>query len=127
MSNRGSQNSGFTLLEIVIALGLIATALMAVFRLQAQNLDLQSEAKFITVANQLARERIARIQASDTLSEGETSGDFGEDYPEYTYREEISEMPDMEELYKIRLSVFLEREVVVKNLSLETYLFRPKK
>lgn len=127
MSNRGSQNSGFTLLEIVIALGLIATALMAVFRLQAQNLDLQSEAKFITVANQLARERIARIQASDTLSEGETSGDFGEDYPEYTYREEISEMPDMEELYKIRLSVLLEREVVVKNLSLETYLFRPKK
>lgn len=127
MSNRGSQNSGFTLLEIVIALGLIATVLMAVFRLQAQNLDLQSEAKFITVANQLARERIARIQASDTLSEGATSGDFGEDYPEYTYREEISEMPDMEELYKVRLSVLLETEVVVKNLSLETYLFRPKK
>ena len=127
MSNRGSQNSGFTLLEIVIALGLIATALMAVFRLQAQNLDLQSEAKFITIANQLAQDRVARIQASDTLSEGTTSGDFGEHYPEYSYREEISEMPDMEELYKIRLSVFLEREVVVKDLSLETYLFRPKK
>lgn len=127
MSNRGSQNSGFTLLEIVIALGLIATALMAVFRLQAQSLDLQSEAKFITIAHQLAQDRVARIQASDTLSEGTTSGDFGEYYPDYSYREEISEMPDMEELYKIRLSVFLEREVVVKDLSLETYLFRPKK
>ncbi len=126
MSKRDFQNSGFTLLEIVIALGLIATALMAVFRIQAQNLDLQSEAKFMTIANQLVQDRVARIQASTTLSEGTTSGDCGEDYPNYTYREEISEVPDMEDLYKVRLSVFLERDVVVKDLSLETYLFRPK-
>ena len=126
MSKRGFQNSGFTLLEIVIALGLIATALMAVFRIQAQNLDLQAEAKFMTIANQLAQDRVARIQASATLSEGTTSGDCGEDYPNYTYREEISEVPDMEDLYKVSLSVFLERDVTVKDLSLETYLFRPK-
>ena len=126
MSKRGFQNSGFTLLEIVIALGLIATALMAVFRIQAQNLDLQAEAKFMTIANQLAQDRVARIQASATLSEGTTSGDCGEDYPNYTYREEISEVPDMEDLYKVSLSVFLERDVIVKDLSLVTYLFRPK-
>lgn len=127
MSNRDYQNRGFTLLEIVIALGIIATALMAVLRIQAQNLDLQSEANFMTIANQLAQDRVARIQASATLTEGTTSGDFGELYPNYAYREEISEMSDMKELYKIRLSVFLERDVVVKDLSLETYLFRPKK
>ena len=34
--------NGFTLLEIVISLGLITIALLAVLRLQAQNLNLQS-------------------------------------------------------------------------------------
>ena len=81
----------------------------------------------MTIANQLVQDRVARIQASATLSEGTTSGDCGEDYPNYTYREEISEVPDMEDLYKVRLSVFLERDVRVKDLSLETYVFRPKK
>ncbi len=32
------QNRGFTLLEIIISMGLITVALLAVFRLQAQNL-----------------------------------------------------------------------------------------
>ncbi len=124
MLNRGSQNNGFTLLEVVIALGLLTTALLAVFRLQAQNIDLQYEAQFVTIANQLARDRVARIQASGALTEGTASGDFGEAHPDFFYREEISRVPDMDTLYKIRLSVVLERGATVKDLSLETYLFR---
>ncbi len=127
MLNRVSQNNGFTLLEVVIALGLLTTALLAVFRLQAQNLDLQYEAQFITIANQLARDRIARTQASVDLTEGTASGDFGEVYPNYFYREEISRVPDVDALYKIHLSVVFERDAIVKDLSLETYLFRAKK
>ena len=43
MWTRKFSSKGFSLLEIIICLGLIATALMAVFRLQAQNLDAEFE------------------------------------------------------------------------------------
>ena len=127
MLNRYMGTSGFTLLEIVISLGLIATALLAIFRLQAQNLDLQSEAQFITTANLLAGERLARIQARGTLTEGTETGDFGDDYPNYRYREEINAESDLDNLYKIHLSILLEEEIAAKDLSMEAYLFRSEK
>lgn len=127
MLNKGICNKGFTLLEIVVSLGLIAIALLAVFRLQAQNLDLQSEANFITIGNQLVRDRLARLQAGETLDEGTGSGDCGEDYPGFQYREEINEVPDMEGLYRVRVGIYIESGENVRDMSLETYIFRPGK
>ncbi len=122
--SKKSQNRGFTLIEVVISMGLITIALLAVFRLQAQNLNLQSEAQFITLANHLAQDRMSQIQAGDELTEGSSSGDFGDDFPYFSYREEISEMPDLENLFKVKVSVFLDKKEATKDLSIETYLYR---
>jgi type II secretion system protein I len=124
--NRKGKDHGFTLLEIVICLGIIALVLVAVFHLQAQNLDLQSEAQFMTIATCLLQERLSQIQARETIEEGTNSGDFGKDYPDYTYTQEVSEVPDTETLYKVRVAVILERDKARKDLWLETYLYRQK-
>ena len=124
--NRKGKDHGFTLLEIVICLGIIALVLVAVFHLQAQNLDLQSEAQFMTIATCLLQERLSQIQARETIEEGTNSGDFGKDYPDYTYKQEVSEVPDTEILYKVRVAVILERDKARKDLWLETYLYRQK-
>jgi type II secretion system protein I len=121
-----SKDHGFTLLEIIICLGLLALVLVAVFHLQAQNLDLQSEAQFMTTATCLLQERLSQIQASEKIEEGKNSGDFGEDYPDYTYTQEVSEVPDTETLYKVRVAVILERDKARRDLWLETYLYRQK-
>jgi general secretion pathway protein I len=121
-----SSHEGFTLLEIVIAMGLIAVALLAVFHLQAQNLDLQSEAQFMTLARCLIQDRISQITCRETLSEGTVTGDMGEDFPDFTYEEEISEVPDVENVYKIRVGIILERESSRKDLWLETYIHKEK-
>lgn len=124
--NRKGKDHGFTLLEIVICLGLIALVLVAVFHLQAQNLDLQSEAQFMTVATCLLQERLSQIQAQEEIDEGTSTGDFGEDYPDYTYNQEVTEVPDTETLYKVKVAVILERDQARKDLWLETYLYRQK-
>jgi type II secretion system protein I len=124
--NRKGKDSGFTLLEIIICLGLIALVLVAVFHLQAQNLDLQSEAQFMTTATCLLQERLSQIQALEKIEEGTNSGDFGKDYPEYTYTQEVSEVPDTETLYKVRVAVILERDKARRDIWLETYLYRQK-
>jgi prepilin-type N-terminal cleavage/methylation domain-containing protein len=124
--SRKSRDHGFTLLEIIICLGLIALVLVAVFHLQAQNLDLQSEAQFMTTATCLLQERLSLIQSQEKIEEGTNTGDFGKDYPEYTYTQEVSEVPDTETLYKVKVSVILEREKTRRDLWLETYLYRQK-
>jgi len=124
--NRKGKDHGFTLLEIVICLGLIALALMAVFHLQAQNLDLQSEAQFMTTATCLLQERISQIQAMENIEEGTNTGDFGKDYADYRYKQEVSKVPDTETLYKVRVTVILERDKASKDLWRETYLYRQK-
>lgn len=123
---RKNRDHGFTLLEIIICLGLIALVLVAVFHLQAQNLDLQSEAQFMTTATCLLQGRLSQIQAQENIEEGNNSGDFGKDYPEYTYAQEVSEVPDTGTLYKVRVAVILERDKARRDLWLETYLYRQK-
>jgi prepilin-type N-terminal cleavage/methylation domain-containing protein len=124
--NRKGKDRGFTLLEIIICLGLIALVLVAVFHLQAQNLDLQSEAQFMTTATCLLQERVSRIQAMEKIEEGTNSGDFGENYPGYTYKQEVSMVPDTETLYKAKVTVIFESDKAGKDLWLETYLYRQK-
>ena len=126
MWTKNFSSRGFTLLEIIICLGLIATALLAVFRLQAQNLDLQSESRFITFAHHLSQERFARIRSGDTLLPGSSSGDFGEDFPQYGYKEEIMEVPGVEDLFKVRLRIEIAGDVAARNYEVETYLYRPR-
>jgi prepilin-type N-terminal cleavage/methylation domain-containing protein len=124
--NRNGRDRGFTLLEIIICLGLIALVLVAVFHLQAQNLDLQSEAQFMTMATCLLQERLSLIQSQEEIEVGTNTGDFGKDYPDYTFKQEVSEVPDTQTLYRVRVAVVLERDKASRDLWLETYIYRQK-
>jgi general secretion pathway protein I len=83
--NFGHFRAGFTLLEVMIAVAVIAIALMAVFGSQSQSLMLASEAKFNTTAALLAQKKMAEIEVKRPLEPGSASGDFGEDFPGYEW------------------------------------------
>ena len=120
------KTTGFSLLEVLIALGLIATALLGIFRLQGQNLDLQHEGQFMTTATHLVHQRLAQIQSRATIDEGTDEGEFGEDFPGFSYREEIETVPETDNLLRVKVSVFLESGDGQKDLQMETYVYRPK-
>jgi Tfp pilus assembly protein PilV len=126
ISNKRPKTAGFSLLEVLIALGLLATALLGIFHLQGQNLELQHEGQFMTLATQLVRQRMAQIQSRATLDEGTDEGDFGEDFPGFSYREEIETVPEMANLLRVRVSVILDGENDQKDLQVETYIYRQK-
>ena len=78
------ESFGFTLLEVMVAMAIIAIALTAVLGSQSQGVSLASEAKFNTTAPLLAQSKIAEIEVAEAVDLSGGSGDFGEDFPGYT-------------------------------------------
>jgi len=102
---------GFTLLEVMIAMAIIAIALVAVFGSQSQSVSLASEAKFNTTAALLAQSKMAEIETLNPKDLISGSGDFGEDFPDYHWDVTVSDIafPGAEEvsdhLKQINLSI----------------------
>ena len=80
---------GFTLLDVMIAMAIIAIALTAVLGSQSQSVSLASEAKFSTTAAFLAQGKMATIEAEKLDDLADDSGDFGKEFPGYTWEIEV--------------------------------------
>jgi general secretion pathway protein I len=77
-------------MEVMFALALIGIALTTLLASQSQGLNLANEAKFYTTAAFLAQGKMAEIEIANMESLTNDSGDFGEDYPDYTWEVEIN-------------------------------------
>ncbi|NNG08137.1 MAG: type II secretion system minor pseudopilin GspI [Desulfobacteraceae bacterium] len=86
------ENRGFTLLEVMVAIALIAIALTAVLGSQSQSVSLAGEARFNTTAALLAQSKMAEIELEDPEDLSTDSGDFGEDFPGYTWQLSVSDV-----------------------------------
>jgi len=87
-----SATKGFTLLEVMVAVALIAIALTTLLGSQSQSVSFANSAKFETMAALLAQSKMSEIemQGKDTLAGG--SGDFGDDYPGYAWEVTVSDI-----------------------------------
>ena len=85
-------NKGFTLLEVMIAVAIIAIALTTLLGSQSQSVFFANSARFETMATLLAQSKMSEItiQTADSLSSD--SGDFGEDYPGYAWEATVSDV-----------------------------------
>ena len=84
---------GFTLLEVMIAVAIIAIALMAVLGSQSQGLSLAGESRFNRTATLLAQGKMAEIEAvKDQKDLNSDAGDFGDEFPGYTWQLSVNEV-----------------------------------
>lgn len=84
---------GFTLLEVMVAVAIIAIALTTLFGSQSQSVALACESRFYTTAPLLAREKMTELTVAglgDVLAD---SGEYGEDFPGYRWRVESRDAP----------------------------------
>jgi general secretion pathway protein I len=135
MNNKPLENKhkdvGFTLLEVMVAMAIIAIALTAVLGSQSQGVSLANEAKFNTTAPLLAQCKMAEIEAADPDDLADDSGDFGEDFPGYTWqltvKDVVLEAPEnvSERLRQCNLGVYWGEGGLYK-YSIRLYRFSPK-
>ena len=90
--SKNASNSGFTLLEVMIAVALIAIALTALLGSQAQSVSFANSAKFETTAALLAQSKMSELVMQETTALFGDSGDFGEDYPGYAWESTVSDI-----------------------------------
>ncbi len=83
---------GFTLLEVMISVAIIAIALMAVLGSQSQGSSLANESKFNTTAAFLAQSKMAEMEIRSLSDMGADSGDFGENFPEYSWQVSVQSL-----------------------------------
>lgn len=95
---------GFTLLEVMIALAVLAIALTAVFQNQSQSISMESQTRFLTTASLLAQAKMAEIETVDLDAISSHQGDYGEDFPDYEWRISIEDT-EIELLRKVTLDV----------------------
>ena len=86
-----TKRSGFTLLEVMIALVVLAVGLVGVFQLQSQSLSMAAHSRFLTTAALLAQSKMAEIDAAASQDIASGSGDFGEDFPDFSWQIRVSD------------------------------------
>jgi general secretion pathway protein I len=92
--------AGFTLLEVLVSLAIVAIVLVAVFKLHSQTILMSQEVDFYVSAPLLASARLAEIEAEFPEMPTDGSGDFGENFPGYSWRLTVSDV-DVESLGEV--------------------------
>lgn len=116
---------GFTLLEVMIAMAILAISLVAVYQSQSQSISMAGGSRFLTTASLLAQSRMVEIDAADPRDVAAGKGDFGEDFPDYQWQVEIADT-EIDVLKKISLTVTNSRMVVNNNYRLILYKVVPR-
>ena len=100
-----SDKTGFTLLEVLIAMAILAMALVAVLQMQTQSISLSGESRFLTTASLLAQRKMADLEAEASLSNQSQKGDFAPHHPEYAWTIRVTDA-QIPRLKRIEVTVF---------------------
>ena len=111
---------GFTLLEVMMAMAILAITLVAVFQSQSQSISMATEVRFLTTASLLAQGKMAEIDKMEPREIISTSGDFEEEFADYAWRVEVTDTA-FEFLKKITLIITHNKMVVRNAYQLELY------
>ena len=120
--------SGFTLLEVMIALAVMSIVLVSVYRMHSQSLSMNTAARFYTLAPLLAQNKIAELEALSSDGFPNDSGDFVEQYPGYSWQISITDVSSevlgevANDLKRIDLTVSFNEDQF--SYSLRTYRFQ---
>lgn len=87
---------GFTLIEIMAAISIIAIVLVSVYKLHAQSVAMTGEVRFYATAPMLAQKKMAELESKSRKDISDESGDFGDQFPNYSFNIVINDVESKE-------------------------------
>lgn len=116
---------GFTLLEVLISLAIVAIVLITCLRAQNQSIRLYQLSRDLTIATILARQKMGEIELAGFPELEEEEGDFEDAFPEFTWRQRVSETP-FEEARRVDLSIIWKEGTRERSVDLIAYITNTK-
>ncbi|SPP65091.1 prepilin-type N-terminal cleavage/methylation domain-containing protein [Nitrospira lenta] len=126
---------GFTLLEVLLAVAILAIALPVLLGLRNFDLELQSRAMELTTATLLAQEKLLETELSGSFPIGETTGEFQlpapgvltsisepNRAPGYRWKRSIVPTP-LELIREVKIQISWPRGQQDETLEVSTYVF----
>jgi general secretion pathway protein I len=127
-AQRPQPQRGFTLLEIMVAISIIAIVLVSVYKMHAQTVSMNNEVRFYVTAPMLAQLKMAEVDSESLKDMGDDSGDFGDEFPDYRWNIVVDDVESAalgniaKNLKKIDLLISLNNDEFVYNLRTYKYL-----
>jgi general secretion pathway protein I len=129
--------NGFTLLEVLIAIAILALALPILLGLRNMDLDLYGRAADMTAATMLAQEKLIEAELSPVFPIGETTGDFRNPPPgyqvpgdttdraeRYRWKRIITTTP-LPSVREVKIQILWQQGATDEVLEASTYVFAP--
>jgi general secretion pathway protein I len=110
---------GFTLLELMVALAVLAVGIVGLMRAVSQGSAATAQIRDVTTAMSLAQMKLEELANNVAEAPKESSGEFGEVAPGFSWRA-AAEDTDVEGLKKIVVNVLWQRGNNTRTVSLET-------
>ncbi|MCS6897683.1 MAG: type II secretion system protein GspI [Nitrospira sp.] len=127
--------SGFTLLEVMLAIALLAVALPILLGLRNFDVDLHQRARELTTATLLAQEKLLETELAGLYPIGETAGEFrtaplgaspitpaAERPSGYRWKQTIAPTP-FELIREVRVTISWLRGTSEETVEVSTYVF----
>jgi general secretion pathway protein I len=108
MAKSKSYNEGFTLMEIIIALAILGISLFVLLETQYSSLSLFSGSQEVTISNMLMDQAIAQAELDILIGEETGNGDFGDEFPGYSfeYESKLVDENELPGLLEIKLTLY---------------------
>ncbi len=106
--NRVCCERGFTLVEVLIATVVIAIGLLGALTAFSMATRVTAASAHDTTVSALAQHRLAEIRTLariGKLPEGTTTGDFGKEYPGYSWRMVVGD-PDDSNIRRVDITIY---------------------
>ena len=123
--NDGAIPRGFTLLEVLISLLIIAIVLITCLRAQNQSIRLYHLSRDMTIATILARQKMGEIELAGFPELGEDEGDFEDTFPGFSWQRSVSVTP-FEEARRVALSIMWKEGIRERRIDVIAYITNTK-
>lgn len=112
---------GFTLLEVMIAMAILSIVAVAFLRSQAGSVRLIDEARYISLATLLAKEKMAELESKGFSEPGKSAGEGEEGFQGFKWEKKVS-ATEVWNVQKVEIKIWWKEGNGGRSLELVTYL-----
>ena len=108
--NMRYREKGFTLLEVVISLAILAMGLVTLLHTHAVSVDICNQSKILFVSTILAQEKMGETEIKGFSNLRNEKGDFGEEYPGFAWEKRVLKVPVYADAKLVTINVYSKDE-----------------